>query len=103
MTKTDNKTLYNKQIEKVIDKNADNKKIIIEGFMPLDSKISVKVVEDKEKQNLVLKGKDENTTLKAIYDIKILSEGKEYEPTDFDENVSVKIKKLPMWILKIIL
>ena len=37
--------------------------------MPLDSKISVKVVEDKEKQNLVLKGKDENTTLKAIYDI----------------------------------
>ena len=88
----DNKTLYNKQIEKVIDKNADNKKIIIEGFMPLDSKISVKVVEDKEKQNLVLKGKDENTTLKAIYDIKILSEGKEYEPTDFDENVSVKIE-----------
>lgn len=104
----DNKTLYNKQIEKVIDKNADNnnqekdigdenndaynKKIIIEGFMPLDSKTSVKVVEDKEKQNLVLNGKDDNTTLKAIYDIKIISEGKEYEPTDFDENVSVKIE-----------
>ena len=86
----DNKTLYNKEIEKQID-NTD-KKVIIDGFMPLDGKISVNVVNDKEKENLVLNGKGENTSLNSIYDIKILSDGKEYEPTDFDENVSVKIE-----------
>ena len=37
---------------------------------------------------------NEKTSVKIAYDIKIISEGKEYEPNDFDENVKVTITGL---------
>lgn len=63
----------------------------IEGYMPKDAQIKVEEVKADTVQDATKKYMNDKTTIKVAYDIKIISEEKEYEPTDFDENVKVTI------------
>ena len=101
--KKDN-TIYNK----IISNSQDNAHINISGYMPEDANISVKSkdieeVKSKIKNNFQDVNKDVNIV--AAYDIKIISNEKEYEPEDFDEKATVSItgmegKNYNVWHIK---
>ena len=79
----DNKKIYNKIISGTTEKNNIN----ITGYMPEDSEISIKDKDLKEVQEKLKNNfQDVNKELNIIaaYDIKIISNEKEYEPEDFD-------------------
>lgn len=78
--------LYYKILETTIDQN----KVKIEGYMPKDSDINIKLANYKEVENKI-KNEDETLNLNIAYDIKILSNNQKYEPNKFDENVKVTI------------
>lgn len=84
------KVLYNKTIENEIDNN----KLIISGYMPENAQIKVDSVDLEKVKDLAKDHINENTTLEIAYDIKIVTGEKEYEPTEFDENVQVTIEGL---------
>jgi hypothetical protein len=66
----------------------------IKGYMPKGAQIKVDDVKTDTVQEATKKYMNDKTTVKIVYDIKIISEDKEYEPTDFDENVEVTITGL---------
>jgi len=78
--------LYYKILETTIEQN----KVKIEGYMPKDSDINIKLANFKEVENKI-KNEDETLNLNIAYDIKILSNNQKYEPNEFDENVKVTI------------
>ncbi len=79
--------LYNKQLEQIVE----GKNISVKGYMPADATISVETA-NKEKTKETLKDiLNNDITYQIAYDIKLLSNEKEYNPTDFDENVKVTI------------
>ena len=80
--------------DKLLEQEVENNKIEIMGYMPADSQIKVEVVNKEEINELAMQNGSSSASLKVVYDIKIISEEKEYEPTDFDENVKVTIKGL---------
>ena len=87
-TKTqNNKVLYNKKISSKNDKNT----IIVSGFMPKDAELRINEVKKEDIEGKIKEKADKDVTLSVAYDIKILYEGKEYEPTDFDETTEVRI------------
>lgn len=98
------KTIYNK----VISSSSEKNNISISGYMPEDSEISVKEVDiSKTKETIQKNFQDVNKKINLIaaYDIKILSNEKEYEPEDFDEKANVSItgidgKKINIWHIK---
>lgn len=79
---------------KHIEKNVDNNNVIIEGNMPADSEVKAEVVQKDNINELVGEYASKEATVKAVIDIKIISQGKEYEPSDFGENVKVYITNL---------
>ena len=83
--KEENKTNIEEQIE---DKN----RITIQGFMPENAKIKVRRIKNEEVHKKAEGLIKENAKIKVAYDIKIIVDGIEYEPTNFDENVEVTIK-----------
>ena len=99
-----NNTIYNK----VISNSTEQANISVSGYMPENAELSVKNEDTKEVKEKILKNfQDVNKeiNLVAAYDIKILSEDKEYEPEDFDETATVSIqgidgKKFKIWHIK---
>lgn len=83
---SNSKTLY----YKVLETKLENNNIKIEGYMPKDADINIKVADFKEVEDII-KEEDEFLNLNIAYDIKILSDGRKYEPNDFDENVKVTV------------
>lgn len=83
----EDKLLYNKTIEQEIDTN----KITISGFMPESAQIKVENSNLEQVKDITKEHINDKINLKIAYDIKIIFEEKEYEPTDFDENVEVTI------------
>ena len=81
------KTLYKTSIEQKINNN----NIKIDGYMPYDAQIKIEERNNEEVEKELEKYMSEKTTLKVAYDIKIISEEKEYEPNEFDENMKVTI------------
>lgn len=82
--------LYYKHMEKQVDDN----NVIIEGFVPVDADIKVEAVQKDNIDSLVDEYVSEKATVKKVLDIKIVSQGQEYEPGDFGEEVKVYITNL---------
>ncbi len=86
--------LYEQRIQTEIDDDEDGTNdttIIVDGYMPLGSVVSatnvyMETIEDTIKNELTNK-----ISFKRAYDIKIMYNGIEFEPTDFDTNVKVSI------------
>lgn len=79
--------LYNKHLEQIID----DKNITVEGYMPADAILTVAVANEEKTKEALKDVLNKDITYKIAYDIKLLSNEKEYNPTDFDENVKVSI------------
>lgn len=79
--------LYNKHLEQIID----DKNITVEGYMPADAILTVEVASEEKTKEALKDVLNKDITYKIAYDIKLLSNEKEYNPTDFDENVKVSI------------
>lgn len=83
----DGDLLYNTKITEVIENN----QVTVKGYMPQNATLSVEVkTEDDIKEQL----KDyinKSVSLKVAYDIKIVSDGKKYEPNTLDEDIQVTI------------
>lgn len=86
----DGSVFYYKHIEKTVDNN----NIVIEGNMPADAEVKAEVVEKNNINELVEEYASKEATIKTVLDIKIISQDKEYEPSDFGENVKVYITNL---------
>ena len=87
--------LYEQKLENGIDTNNDginDNNIIIEGYMPDNSSIQAKIVEKKEIEDKLKNTLNDKTSFQEAYDIKIVYNEKEYEPTDFDLKVKVTIQ-----------
>lgn len=87
-------TLYNQKIQKEVDDNGDgtaDSNIKIEGFMPLNSTVEATIVNIEEIEQKITNVLSDKISFKKAYDIKILYNDQEYEPTDFDTNVKVTI------------
>ena len=69
-------------------------KIIIEGFMPLESTISATRVDIEQIQDSIEEMLSKKVSFKKAYDIKIIAGETEYEPTEFDTNVKVTILRI---------
>lgn len=78
-----------KQVENSEEQNQDKIVIQIEGYMPLNSEISVTNVEIETIEDTIRDQLTDKVSFKKAYDIKILYNDIEYEPTDFDTNVKV--------------
>lgn len=87
-------TLYEQILEQTIDSDGDgveDNNIKIEGYMPLNSTIQANIVTIDDVEESIKDLLNEKTSFKEAYDIKILYNDVEYEPTDFDVNVKVTI------------
>ncbi len=81
--------------KKVLKSENGNNKISVEGYMPLDSVLKVETLNQQDLNEKINKEfGNENTSLKVVYNIKIISDNKEYEPEELDESVSVTISGL---------
>ena len=96
----DNKVLYdtvievkNSEIESEKAEENEEEKVVVtlSGYMPEDAEVKVREIKKEEIEENIRDYLDEKTTLQIAYDIKIISEEKEYEPEEFDENIDVKI------------
>lgn len=79
--------LYNKQLERIVE----GKNISVKGYMPADATISVETANEEKTKETLKDILNNDITYQIAYDIKLLSNEKEYNPTDFDENVKVTI------------
>ena len=70
----------------------DEYSISVTGYMPDDTKLQASIISNNEAEEQV--EAEVNGTFKAevTFDIKLISEGTVYQPTDFDEEVKVSIK-----------
>ena len=59
--------------------------------MPADAILTVAVANEEKTKEALKDVLNKDITYKIAYDIKLLSNEKEYNPTDFDENVKVSI------------
>lgn len=59
--------------------------------MPADATISVETANEEKTKETLKDILNNDITYQIAYDIKLLSNEKEYNPTDFDENVKVTI------------
>src|SRR5699024_8491740 len=97
----DNKVLYDTVIEvknseiesseKEEEKKEEKVVVTLSGYMPEDAEVKVKEIKQEEIEENIENYLDEKTTFQIAYDIKIISEEKEYQPEEFDENIDVKI------------
>lgn len=86
--------LYEQKIETQIDDNEDgiiDNTIKIEGLIPLEASINASRVGMDDIGDVIKEVLDNKKTVKTAYDIKIIYNDTQYEPTDFDTNVKVTI------------
>lgn len=86
--------IYEQKIQTDVDDNEDgviDSSIQIEGFMPLNSVVQVTVVGMEKIEETIVNELSDKISFKKAYDIKIIYNEQEYEPTDFDTNVKVTI------------
>lgn len=86
--------LYEQIIQTQVDNDGDgnyDNTIKAEGFMPNNSKIAASLVNTEEMPPSIEEKITEKMTLKIAYDIKIISDGKEYEPYEFDKDIKISI------------
>ena len=95
--KEENKNLYNKKLLYTTDKNT----ISVTGYMPQKAEIKVKEVDKTEVENKINTQQEKDVKLQVAYDIKILIDGKEFEPEDLEEEVTVEIKGINGEIVRI--
>lgn len=86
--KKKDKELYNKKLLYTTEKNT----ITVTGYMPKKAEIKVKEIDKTEVENTINTKQEKNVKLQVAYDIKILVDGKEFEPEDLEEEVTVEIK-----------
>lgn len=80
--------LYKKLVQQTINESV----IKIEGYMPQEAKVVVEESNLEELEKTFPKEYiDEEKVVKYAYDIKIIYNEREYNPSDFDENVNVTI------------
>ena len=80
--------LYKKLVQQTINESV----IKIEGYMPQEAKVVVEESNLEELEKTFPKEYiDEKKVIKYAYDIKIIYNEREYNPSDFDENVNVTI------------
>lgn len=84
------KILYNKVEEKQINEY----KINLEGYMPNNSEIKIEEANKEKTEKQAKEYISETNNLKMAYEIKILSENEEYNPNEFEEKVKVTIDGL---------
>ena len=90
--KVKEENLYKKILK--VEKNEKNKienNITVTGFMPKDATLKIQRITEEELKNKAQDHIKESTKIKVAYDIKILVNEREFEPSDFDENVEVTI------------
>ena len=95
--KKEDKDLYNKELVYTTEKNT----ISITGYMPQNAEIKVKEVDKTEVENKINTNQEKEIKLQVAYDIKILIDGKEFEPEDLKEEVTVQIKGINGEIVRI--
>ena len=83
-------TIYYRNIFKEIS----NRRIQIEGYMPLNSTVEVIEIKKEEIEEELNQFLINNVNLKTAYDIKIMNNGLEYQPTDYNENIKVTITNI---------
>ncbi|MGN1326563.1 MAG: hypothetical protein ACI4VQ_00530, partial [Clostridia bacterium] len=87
--------LYEQKIQKQVESSEEQAEdavvIQIEGYMPLNSEMSVTTVSIETIEDTIRAQLTDKVSFKRAYDIKILYNDTEYEPTDFDTNVKVSI------------
>lgn len=83
-------TLYYKNIYTEVNK----RKIQIEGYMPINSIIEAKEITKEQVQNELNQFLINNVNFKIAYDIKIINNKIEYEPTNYNETVKVTINNI---------
>lgn len=66
--------------------------ITVAGKMPKNTELYVKQIESKEAEEAIKTELDIAFEAQVSFDIKLMSEGKQYQPTEYDETVSVSIK-----------
>ena len=86
----DGKLLYLKHLEQT----EENNRIILEGYMPVDGELKVQTVQKENVGQLVKEHVSKDAQVKTVYDIKIISENREYEPSDFGEDIQVYITNM---------
>ena len=79
--------LYNK----VLEKETEEHKITMVGYMPSDAQINIEKVSEEVVTPKLEQHMNENTTLRVAYDITIMVQDQEFEPKQFDENVEETI------------
>lgn len=87
--KQDKISLYNKKIQTEVNENI----VTVKGYMPLDAITQIKEINEEDIENILDKQLTEKNKFKIAYDIKIISNGKEYEPKDFGETIQVSVTK----------
>ena len=73
--------------------NVNGYSILVSGNMPEGTILDAKVIDSAEAEELVSETIGENNTFKAevTFDINLVYQGEEYQPTEFDEEVTVSI------------
>lgn len=79
---------------KNINAEVNSRKIQIEGYMPEDSKIEAKEIGKEQVENELNQFLINNVSFKIAYDIKILKNDVEYEPSNYGEKVKVTITNI---------
>ena len=68
--------------------------ITVAGNMPKNTELYVKQIESAEAEETIKTELDIAFEAQVSFDIKLISDGEQYQPTEFDETVSVSIKGL---------
>lgn len=79
--------LYNTKITEVIENN----QVTVKGYMPQNATLSVEAKKEDDVKEQLKDYISKSVSLKVAYDIKIVSDGKKYEPSTLDESIQVTI------------
>ena len=83
----DGLVLYNK----ILEEEKDDRNIKLEGYMPYDSTVIIEDVKEEDIEENIDPFLIRNVNLKVAYDIKIMENDVEYDPSQYDENIKVTI------------
>ena len=78
---------------KLLTEQKNDTTITASGYMPENSELKITDVDLKSVQSQIRKKTTKPVILAVAYDIKIQSDGKEYEPYQIDQSVNINIEK----------
>jgi len=82
----------NNLIFKELELDMERYLITVAGNMPKNTELYVKQIESKEAEEAIKTELDIAFEAQVSFDIKLMSDGIQYQPTEYDETVSVSIK-----------